>query len=52
VRSASSNLAQQLIRHAIAQPVVTSPRLLSVIFAALAKFGVVRGSIWSLGNKP
>jgi len=40
------------MRQAIAQPVVMSPRVFSVTFAASASFGVPRGVICALGYSP
>ena len=49
MRSPSCRRAQQLMRQAIAQPVVMSPRLLSETRAAAASSGVPRGVICALG---
>ena len=48
-RSPSCSRAQQLIRQAMAQPVVLSPRVFSVLLAAAASSGVSRGVIWRAG---
>jgi len=49
VRSPSWRRAQQLMRQAIAQPVVMSRRLLSEVRAAAASSGVWQGVICALG---